>query len=74
MSSFYGDSMNNEKRQIAGRPAVSTIRKVHPSHREVLLARLLLQLIDELGKREDLDVELYNEVKSFAEPIVRGGS
>lgn len=45
---------------------------MHPSAREVLLARLLLQVIDALGNREDLDVDLYNEVKAFAEPIVRG--
>lgn len=38
---------------------------------EVALTRLLLELIDELGKSEAMNVDLYNEVKSMAEPLVR---
>lgn len=47
---------------------------MHPTSREVSLAKLLLQLVDVLGTKEDLDADLYNEVKAIAEPIVRSVS
>jgi len=59
-------------RQLNGRPTNRTLRRVHPTEREVLLARLLLHVIDVLGTREDLDTQLYDGVKAIAEPIVRG--
>lgn len=59
------------KRQLDGRRPAGVIRNVHPTQREVLLARLLLQVIDALGNHEDLDVDLYNSVKAIAEPVVR---
>lgn len=44
-----------------------------PSHREVLLARMLLRVADAIGA-SDADqewVELYNEIKSIAEGVTR---
>jgi len=61
----------NEKRQLRPRQRSRAFRSVHPTEREVLLARLLLHLVDVLGTKEDLDVDLYNGVKAIAEPIVR---
>ncbi len=58
--------------QFTHRTTTNTRREVFPSEREVLLSRLLLLLIDEVGCSEALDVDLYNEVKYIAEPIVRG--
>lgn len=48
---------------------------MRPNAREVLLARLLLLVADRVTCRdEDQEfVDLYNEVKSLCEPIVRGG-
>lgn len=63
--------MPDEKRQLQPRPSTRTIRGVHPTHREVLLARLLLQVVDALGNHEDLDAALYDDVKAIAEPVVR---
>lgn len=47
-----------------------------PNHREVLLARLLLQVADRIaGEDEDQEfIQLYNEVKAIAEPVVREAS
>ncbi len=53
-----------------------TSRMVLPSEREVLLARLLLRVADKAAY-DDADqefLELYNDVKSIAEDIVRHGS
>lgn len=51
-------------------------REMLPTEREVLLARMLLWVCDELGNQDpDQEfIELYNRIKAIAEPIVRGGN
>lgn len=56
--------------QIKNRERVGR-SEVYPSKREVLLARLLLSLIDNLGAYDDMSADLVDSVKSIAEPIVR---
>ncbi len=53
----------------------SVRREVLPSTREVLLARMLLQLADRVAEQDrDQDfVWLYNEVKILAEGTLRDG-
>ncbi len=53
-----------------------TSRTMLPSKREVLLARLLLRVADTVAARDrDQEfLELYNEVKSICEDIVRHAS
>ncbi len=63
--------MSTFRKQLEGRATTGAFHAVHPTDREVLLARLLLRLIDELGMSDTLDVNLYNQVKCTAEPIVR---
>lgn len=57
--------------QLDGRSTARAIRSVHPTEREVLLARLLLHLVDVLGASEACDVTLLDGVKTIAEPVVR---
>ncbi len=55
-------------------------RTVHPTQREVLLARMLLLVADRAAStdRDQNWLELYNEIKMIAEPVLRacieGGS
>lgn len=65
----------NDKRQVPGLPPRGVRRTMFPTAREVLLARLLLRVADEVAQ-EDADqewVELYNAIKAFAEPVLRIG-
>ncbi len=63
--------MNDRKRQLGSRKAPGTYRRVFPTEREVLLAKMLLRLVDALGERVIFEPDLYNEIKLFAEPILR---
>ncbi len=62
--------MQDERRHSRDR---SKSRRVLATEREVLLARLLLSLCDQVAKhdRNQEFIELYNSVKALAEPIVR---
>lgn len=69
--------MNDSKRkQLTGRSPIGVRKTMFPNHREVLLARLLLQVADRIaGEDEDQEfIQLYNEVKAIAEPVVREAS
>ncbi len=46
---------------------------MHPTQREVLLARMLLLVADRAAAtdRDQNWIELYNEVKMIAEPLLR---
>lgn len=65
----------NDRRQVPALPPRGVRRTMFPTAREVLLARLLLRVADEIGsKDEDQEfLDLYNEVKAFAEPVARTG-
>lgn len=66
--------MTDEKRnQVRRRRDARSVRKVYPTEREVLLARLLLAVLDDLGGTDSFDVDLYNQCKSLAEGTVRNG-
>lgn len=62
----------HEKRQLNKRQPGRTVRAVYPTHREVLLARLLLQVIDSLGERVAYEPDLYNEVKLITDKVFHG--
>jgi len=66
-------STNEKQQQLGPRERSRSFRAVHPTEREVLLARLLLQLVDHLGAEEAMDVDLYNAVKPIAETTIRQG-
>lgn len=67
--------MNDESKQsiVALKRQRGTRRTVHPTAREVSLARLLLRVAECVASRDrDQDfIEVYNEVKVIAEPMLR---
>ncbi len=65
--------MNERKKQLGTRKSPGTHRRMFPTEREVLLAKMLLCCCDVLGKYTDVvfDPHLYDSIKSIAEPIVR---
>ncbi len=67
--------MNADSRQkiIATKRQRGTRRTVHPTSREVSLARLLLRIAEHVSSADrDQDfIEVYNEVKVIAEPLLR---
>ncbi len=57
-----------------GRPGArdrSSSSAVLATDREVSLARMLLHLVDVLGCTDRCDIELIDDIKVIAEPIVR---
>ncbi len=44
---------------------------MYPTEREVLLARLLLRVCDQLDWQDPLDRELYDKLKPTAEEVLR---
>ncbi len=60
-------------KQLKGRSPMRVRKALYPTHREVLLARLLLLVADNIGRFDQSQeyLDLYNEVKLIAEPILR---
>lgn len=65
--------MNAQNRQTEPRRSGRSRRTMYPTAREVLLAKLLLSVLDQLGGTDAFDVDLYNECKHLAEGTVRDG-
>ncbi len=71
---------DSKHHKIGSKRPAGVRRTVFPTQREVLLARMLLLVADRAASsdRDQNWLELYNEIKMIAEPILRscieGGS